>query len=117
MNNIDSSNKDLEDNKAKLSDFQLKLDDANSEIINEEKDLVTSKENILKEVSEDLIDLYNEKEEYGLAFASITRKSCSNCFSSLLLKPSYVTDRNKLQTCPSCNIFLYIEDENIDLKD
>tara|TARA_B100000902_G_scaffold381081_1_gene417177 strand:+ start:1121 stop:1855 length:735 start_codon:yes stop_codon:yes gene_type:complete len=119
INNINSSNKDLEDNKTKLSDFQIKLDDANSEIINEEKDLITSKENILKEVSEDLIDLYNEKkEEYGLAFASITRKSCSNCFSSLPPQAFInVTDRNKLQTCPSCNIFLYIEDENIDLKD
>ena len=73
VNNIDSSSKDLEDNKIKLSDFQMKLDNANSEIINEEKGLITSKENILKEVSEDLIDLYNEKkEEYGLAFASIT---------------------------------------------
>ena len=59
-----------------------------------------------------------KKEEYGLAFASITRKSCSNCFSSLPPQAFInVTDRNKLQTCPSCNIFLYIEDENIDLKD
>ena len=57
-----------------------------------------------------------KKEEYGLAFASITRNHVLIVFKS----PSsslHKADRNKLQTCPSCNIFLYIEDENIDLKD
>ena len=60
---------------------------------------------------------YNDKkDEYeGLAFASINRNCCGNCYSSL--PPQLIIDiesQEKLVSCPSCSIFLYIEDENLD---
>ena len=63
-----------------------------------------------------LIDLYDsKKEEYsGLAFASVSRNCCCNCYSSL--PPQLIIDieeQEKLVSCPSCSIFLYIEDENL----
>ena len=75
------------------------------------------KDNILKQLSDDDVHLYDEKKnQYDLAFAMVTRKSCSNCFSGL--PPQLfinVIEGKKLEVCPSCNIFLYIDDENIDL--
>ena len=63
-----------------------------------------------------LIDLYdNKKEEYsGLAFATVNRSCCENCYSSL--PPQLIIDieqQEKLVSCPSCSIFLYIGDENL----
>lgn len=114
---LETNNNNLNSDNEKLIDTQKKLNNANSEIVTEEKTLINDKDNILKQLSDDDINLYDEKKnEYDLAFAMITRKSCSNCFSGL--PPQLfinVVERNKLQVCPSCNIFLYIDDENIDL--
>ena len=114
---IGKNNEDLESNSAILSELKSKLDNANSEIINEEKTLTSDKNNILNQLAEEEVNFYNDKkEEYGLAFAAVSRKSCSNCFSSLPPQVFInIVERNKLQGCPSCNIFLYIDEENIDL--
>ena len=114
---LEKNNNDLNTDNDKLIDTEKKLNNANSEIITEEKNLINDKDNILKQLSDDDVNLYDEKKnEYDLAFAMVSRKSCSNCFSGL--PPQLfinVTERNKLEVCPSCNIFLYIDDENIDL--
>ena len=114
---LEKNNNDLNTDNDKLIDTEKKLNNANSEIITEEKNLINDKDNILKQLSDDDINLYDEKKnEYDLAFAMVSRKSCANCFSGL--PPQLfinVTERNKLEVCPSCNIFLYIDDENIDL--
>ena len=114
---LDNNNNNLNTDNDKLIDTEKKLNNANSEIITEEKTLINDKDNILKQLSDDDVNLYDEKKnEYDLAFAMVSRKSCSNCFSGL--PPQLfinVRERNKLEVCPSCNIFLYIDDENIDL--
>ena len=61
-----------------------KYNDGVGQIITEEKTLINDKDNILKQLSDDDINLYDDKKnEYDLAFAMVTRKSCSNCFSGL----------------------------------
>jgi len=120
INNILKTNaEELEQENQKLSVNEEKLSKANSLIESEETQLKDQKKDLigLLKNDESLIDLYNsKKEEYsGLAFGSVNRNCCGNCYSSL--PPQSIIDINeqdKLVPCPSCSIFLYIEDENLD---
>ena len=72
---------------------------------------------VYNNLSKDDYSLYLEKQnEYGgLAFAEVNRKSCSNCCSEL--PPQLYIDifqRDALTVCPSCNIFLYSNEEITD---
>ena len=115
---LKENNETLESENQKLLLNQEKLNEANSLIESEEKDLEDKKQNLVSLLNKDesLMDLYNsKKEEYsGLAFASINRNCCGNCYSSL--PPQLIIDidgQEKLVSCPSCSIFLYIGDENL----
>jgi len=108
----------LESEDQKLSLNQEKLNEANSLIESEEKQLEDKKQNLVSLLKSDnsLIDTYNsKKEEYsGLAFATINRNCCENCYSSL--PPQLIIDiqeQEKLVSCPSCSIFLYFGDEDL----
>ena len=110
--NLDLLNKEL-------SKKETQLSDTNAEFEKEEKQLEKEKDLFIKnlsEVAESLIDTYNsKKEEYdGLAFSEISRGCCGNCYSQL--PPQLMIDakdRVQLVSCPSCNILLYIEPEDL----
>ena len=113
---LKTNNEELESENEKLSLNQARLDEANSLIESEEKQLEEGKQDLITLLQSDksLIQLYNDKkEEYsGLAFASVNRNCCGECYSSL--PPQLIIDieqQEKLVSCPSCSIFLYIEDE------
>ena len=115
---IDEDNESLELLNKELSTKKNRLDETNSEFEKEEKELGKNKELILGDLSNDksLIEIYNGKKiEYdGLAFAEISRDCCENCYSNL--PPQLIIDakdREQLVLCPSCNILLYIEVENL----
>ena len=124
-NDVEDINKTLENNMQELELHNTNLlkntkalKEANALIEIEEKDLEKKKENLIKslKIGDSLIDIYNTKKiEYsGLAFAEISRNCCSNCYSSL--PPQLLIDtgeKKKLVSCPSCNIFLYFENENL----
>ena len=97
---------------------QKKLNEANSSIESEEKQLEKGKKDLISLLQSDknLIEMYDDKKvEYsGLAFAPVNRNCCGECYSSL--PPQLIIDieeQDKLVSCPSCSIFLYIEDENL----
>ena len=117
--NLTENAENLESENNKLSTNQKRLDEANLLIESEEKDLLKQKKNLTGLLGDDqsLEAAYNDKkDEYdGLAFASINRNCCGNCYSSL--PPQLIIDiesQEKLVSCPSCSIFLYIEDENLE---
>ena len=76
-------------------------------------DLISSADGLLNDAF--LIVYDDKKTEYnGLAFAEINRDCCENCYSSL--PPQLIIDaknREQLVLCPSCNILLYIEVEDL----
>ena len=100
----------------KLKKLKNILDEANSLIENEEKELVKKKDDYLKKISdESLIEFYeNKKNEYGgLAFAQVSRNCCESCYSSL--PPQLIIDiKNQLElvTCPTCSILLYLNKDD-----
>ena len=55
-----SNEKRLNEEKNTLIDTEKKLNNANSEIITEEKNLINDKDNILKQLSDDDVNLYDE---------------------------------------------------------
>ena len=122
LESIDSSikenNENLELLNKELSTKENQLKETNSEFEKEEKELEKDRDSFIKDLSNDasLIGIYNDKKiEYnGLAFAEINRDCCENCFSSL--PPQLIIDaknREQLVLCPSCNILLYIEVEDL----
>ncbi|MBI45481.1 MAG: hypothetical protein CMG66_04865 [Candidatus Marinimicrobia bacterium] len=117
--NLTENAEKLESENNKLSANQEKLNEANLLIESEEKELKKEKKSLTGLLSNDrsIESAYNDKkDEYeGLAFASINRNCCNNCYSSL--PPQLIIDiesQKKLVSCPSCSIFLYIEDENLE---
>ena len=111
----ESINSNIEDYKIKIEELSLKLEDNKKELKEtsaltdkEEKNLNSSKEELLKEIiNKDFLSSYNEgNNKFNLS--SVSRDSCSNCFSSL--PPQFilnVKDMNKLYVCPSCGVNLY----------
>ena len=115
---IEENNENLELLIKKLSTKENQLSKTNSEIQKEEKEFEKKRDLFIGDLSDDnsLIRIYNDKKmEYeGLAFAEINRDCCENCYSSL--PPQLMIDaknREQLVLCPSCNILLYIEVENL----
>ena len=115
---IKDYNENLELLNKELSNKKNQLSKTNSEIQKEEKELEKNRDLLIKDLSSDesLIQIYNSKKiEYnGLAFAEIDRDCCENCYSSL--PPQLIIDaknREQLVLCPSCNILLYIEVEDL----
>ena len=112
QNSIDKNSESIEKFKSNLSESKRDLNKINKEIKDKEVNLLIDKKNHLKTVPNDMLILYNKKaEEFGLAFSLVNREACSNCFSSLpaqfIINSS---NSNALQSCPTCNIFLYSED-------
>jgi len=117
-NSLKENSDNLESENQKLSLNQKKLNEANSSIESEEKQLEKGKKDLISLLQSDknLIEMYDDKKvEYsGLAFAPVNRNCCGECYSSL--PPQLIIDieeQDKLVSCPSCSIFLYIEDENL----
>ena len=117
-NSLKENSDNLESENQKLSLNKKKLNEANSSIESEEKQLEKGKKDLIALLQSDknLIEMYDDKKvEYsGLAFAPINRSCCGECYSSL--PPQLIIDieeQDKLVSCPSCSIFLYIEDENL----
>ena len=120
-NTIKENTEALESENQKLSLNEKKLNEANVLIESQEKKLEKQKQSCINLLKSDnaMLDAEtynNKKEEYsGLAFAAIHRSCCENCYSSL--PPQLIIDiqnQEKLVSCPSCSIFLYLEDENLD---
>ena len=116
---ISSNNEVLEELNKELSNKEDELTDTNSEFQKEEEELENNKNTLIKEltgIDESLIGIYNDKKvEYdGLAFAEISRNCCGNCYSSLPAQ-SVIDAKNRQDfvLCPSCNILLYVEVENL----
>ena len=109
---INEENDKLEDIKSKLSDCSDKLKIINKKIKSEEDKLVKDRKSQLKNISKDALDIYDKKrDEFGLAFSEVNRDACSNCYSSLPAQFIIsAKNPNTLQSCPTCNIFLYCED-------
>tara|TARA_Y100001960_G_scaffold7803_1_gene7668 strand:- start:153 stop:884 length:732 start_codon:yes stop_codon:yes gene_type:complete len=115
---LKENGEEIESHNEKLSLNQKKLNDANLSIESEEKQLEKGRQDLISLLQSDksLMQMYiDKKEEYsGLAFATVSRSCCGECYSSL--PPQLIIDieeQDKLVSCPSCSIFLYIEDENL----
>ena len=114
---INSNTEDLSSMKENLAKKSELLDETNLLIADKEVELNKDREKLVKTLSKNDYSLYLEKQdEYGgLAFAEVNRKSCSNCFSEL--PPQIYIDVSKrdiLTVCPTCNIFLYSNEEIVD---
>ena len=114
---LNSNTENLSSIKENLSKKNQLLDETNLLIADKEVELNKDREKLIATLSKDDYSLYLEKQdEYdGLAFAEVNRKSCSNCFSEL--PPQIYIDvskRDTLTVCPTCNIFLYSNEEIID---
>ena len=112
------NNENLELLNKELSTKENQLKETNSEFKKEEKELEKNRDLFIEDLLNDasLIQVYDDKKaEYGgLAFAEINRDCCENCYSSL--PPQLIIDaknREQLVLCPSCNILLYIEVEDL----
>ena len=111
----DSINNNIEEYKSKIEELHVKLGDNKQELIEasaltdkEEIDLNSSKEELLKKITDkDFVSSYKEGSS-KLNLSSVSRDSCSNCFSSL--PPQFilnVKEMNKLYVCPSCGVNLF----------
>ncbi len=114
---INSNTEDLSSMKENLTKKNQLLDETNLLIADKEVELSKDREKLVATLSKNDYSLYLEKQdEYdGLAFAEVNRRSCSNCFSEL--PPQIYIDVSKRDTlivCPTCNIFLYSNEEIID---
>jgi len=100
--------------KESLDSFNSQLNDINSKIKDDENKLLKQKTKARKKIVNDSLSLYDSKcHDYGLAFSEIIRDACSHCYSSLPAQTIInADDVNILQSCPTCNIFLYKETEN-----
>ena len=108
---INNSEEKIEELTEKISTNSDKLKDIDSLIKKDESKLIKEKQKCIKNINERDLSLYNsKKEEFGLAFGEVLRDACMNCYTTL---PSQliidVADINNLESCPSCNILLYIE--------
>ena len=116
-NTLNSNTEDLSSMKENLVKKNQLLDETNLLIADKEIELNKDRKKLVATLSKDDYSLYLEKQdEYdGLAFAEVNRKSCSHCFSEL--PPQIYIDvskRDTLVVCPTCNIFLYSNEEIID---
>ena len=116
-NTMNSNLEDLSSIKENLVKKTELLKETNLLIADKELELNADREKLVNNLSKADYLLYLEKQnEYGgLAFAEVNRKSCSNCCSEL--PPQLYIDifqRDALTVCPSCNIFLYSNEEITD---
>ena len=86
-----------------------------SETKKEEQLLLKNKDNILKSIDSTFISEYTKMlNKYGQGMATISRNSCTHCYTSL--PPQLIVEiqyDKKIITCPSCSVFLYYKnDEN-----
>jgi len=100
--------------KETLADYNKQLNAINKKIEKDETKLFKARKKSLKNIAKDLALIYEKKcQEFGLAFSLISRDACTHCYSHL---PAQIIinadDVNILQSCPTCNIFLYKETEN-----
>ena len=124
-NQLDEINKEKEelsdiinDSKSRIEEISSKLDsdyqelkEISAETENEESKLVKNKTKLLKEIkNKNFIKAYEEGNQH-FQLSSVSRESCSNCFSTL--PPQFILNvkkMDKLYTCPSCGINLYWEE-------
>ena len=109
---LNTSDEKIEELTDKISVNSNKLKDIDLLIKKDENKLIKEKEKCIKGIQENDLLLYNsKKDEFGLAFGEVSRNACMNCYTSL---PSQliidVADLKDFESCPSCNILLYIED-------
>ena len=95
----------------KLSSYSKELEIVSVESKTEQESLIKRKKSILSLITdEDFLNKYKSDEDNIIA--SLSRGSCTNCFSSL--PDQFVFDikkGEKLYSCTDCGVYLYYDDE------
>ena len=96
-----------------IEENQKLLSDQMAHTDKEEQVLMKSKKQSMGSITQQYLDVYNKLfNKYGQGMANILRRSCNHCYAQL--PPQLIVEieyDKKIITCPSCSVFLYYKNE------
>ena len=107
---------EIEEIATSLETDKKNLDKSLSESKDQLEELNNSRETILKDISNTLLAKYNQLQNTrGAGVAALNGNCCGACYSTLPPQMVIEIQSNEIiHTCPSCSVFLFSEEQNIE---